>query len=231
MIRRTEFFNPSTDQEKRIDDLLSLQQRLIDAPETLTEAERYLLSRLERELAVLASGEEQNQELSTRVKRERLQEVLQRNTLLGDVQLKQSEAIGIDLMKIIESPGAEEDLLLEEGDVLVIPKKLETVRLRGKLLYPTTVRYEEGLSLKHYIDRAGGFDNRARKGRTYVIYANGKVERTRHFLFFRSYPKAAPGAEIIVPSRPLKPNLSPQEIVGITSGLATVALLISQINF
>ncbi len=231
LIRKTEFFEEPSEDQRQVDDLLKLRQKLLEEPESLSESELFLLSRIEKELELLSSDDNPNEKLSDFAKRERLQEILQRNSLLGDVQLKQAEAIGIDLAKILSSPGSIEDLLLEEGDVLIIPKKVETVRLRGKLLYPTTVRFEEGKSLKYFIDNAGGFDSRAKRSRTYVIYANGRVARTKRFLFFRSYPKAAPGAEIIVPSKPIKPVLGPQELIGITSGLATLALLLSQINF
>lgn len=231
LIRKTEFFEEPSEDQRQVDDLLKLRQKLLEEPESLSESELFLLTRVEKELELLSPEDNQNEKLSDFAKRERLQEILQRNSLLGDVQLKQAEAIGIDLAKILESPGSIEDLLLEEGDVLIIPKKVETVRLRGKLLYPTTVRFEEGKSLKYFIDNAGGFDSRAKRSRTYVIYANGRVARTKRFLFFRSYPKAAPGAEIIVPSKPIKPVLGPQELIGITSGLATLALLLSQINF
>ena len=119
---------------------------------------------------------------------------------------------------------------LEEGDVLVIPKRSETVRLRGKLLYPTTSRFVEGKSLKYYINNAGGFDYRAKKKGTYVVYANGEVARTKSLLFMKFYPKAAPGAEVIVPTKPLKIPIRLQDVIGITSGLATLALVISQIS-
>lgn len=231
LIRRTEFYEGTTETQQKIEDLQALRNRLLEDPESLTEAEQFLLRRLEGEVALLSLDSDNNQELSESAKRNRLEEVLQRNSFLGDVKLKQSEAIGIDLAAIVRNPGSAQDLLLEEGDILIIPRKAETVSLRGKLLYPTTVRFEQGKSLKYYINSAGGFDNRAKKGRTYVIYANGRVDRTRHFLFFRSYPKPEPGAEIIVPSRPIKPALGPQELIGITSGLATLALLLSQINF
>lgn len=231
LIRRTEFYEGNTEREQKIANLERLRNRLLLNGENLTEAEQFLLARVDAELALLADNQEDNQELSDFAKRERLEEILSRNSFLGEVKVKQVEAIGIDLDKIVSNPGSAQDLLLEEGDILIVPRKTETVSLRGKLLYPTTVRYENGKSLKYYINSAGGFDNRAKKGSTYVIYANGKVARTRRFLFFRSFPKVEPGAEIIVPSRPIKPNLGPQEIVAITSGLATVALLISQINF
>ena len=230
LIRRTEFYDGVSEAEQQRANLEKLRDRLV-ASESLTEAEQYLLTRVETELSLLAAGGNGNQQLSDFAKRDRLEEIIQRNSLIGDVQIKQSEAIGINLEAILASPGSKEDLLLEEGDILIIPRRAETVSLRGKLLYPTTVPYEEGYGLKYYINSAGGFDNRAKRNGTYVIYANGKVARTRTFLFFKSYPKPEPGADIIVPAKPIKPGLGPQEIIAITSGLATVALLVSQINF
>jgi len=230
LIRKTEFFENGSDVEKRIDDLLELQERVQSEPGTLTESQVLLLERIEENLARLEAQSESNQTLSSFAKRERLKEILERNSLLGDKAFKQAEAIGIKLNEILSNPGSSSDLLVQEGDVLIIPKKTEMVRLRGKLLYPTTVRYEEGRSLKYYINSAGGFDTRAKKNGTYVVYANGEVARTKRFLWFKFYPKAARGAEIIVPTKPLKIPVRIQDVVAITSGIATLALVINQIS-
>ena len=72
-------------------------------------------------------------------------------------------------------------------------------------LYPTTVRYIAARGLKYYINSAGGFDIKAKRSGTYVVYANGDVARTKKFLFFNFYPKAEPGCEVIVPKKPVKP--------------------------
>lgn len=230
LIRKTEFYEEPTDIERQIDDLINLQEKFNKSPDLLTEAELAMLSRIESNISELERRNESNQNLSNYAKRERIKEVIERNVLTSNIQLKQAEAIGIDLQSIIDSPGSISDLLLEEGDVLIIPKKSETVRLRGKLLYPTTSRFVDGKSLKYYINNAGGFDFRAKKKGTYVVYANGEVARTRGFLFMKFYPKPAPGAEIIVPTKPLKVPVRLQDVIGITSGLATLVLVISQIN-
>ena len=230
LIRRTEFFEEETDIEQQIDDLVQLQKRLEIEPESLTESEYLLVTRIEQNLVRLEEQNQNNQSLSNFAKRERLKEILEKNSLLGNSQFKQAEAIGIKLAQILNKPGSSVDLLIQEGDVLIIPKKTETIRLRGKLLYPTTVRFEKGKSLKHYINSAGGFDSRAKRNGTYVVYANGEVARTKRFLWFKSYPKAAMGAEIIVPGRPLKIPIRIQDVVAVTSGLATLALVVSQIS-
>lgn len=230
LIRKTEFYEEPSDIEKQIDDLVRLQEKFDRSPELLTEGELAMLSRIEEDIKDLEQRNESNQSLSSYAKRERIKEVIERNALTSNIQLKQAEAIGIDLQSIINNPGSVSDLLLEEGDVLIIPKRSETVRLRGKLLYPTTSRYVEGKSLKYYINNAGGFDFRAKKKGTYVVYANGEVARTRSILFMKFYPKPAPGSEIIVPTKPIKIPVRLQDVIGITSGLATLALVISQIS-
>lgn len=230
LIRKTEFYSEPTDIEKQINDLERLREKFDRSPELLTESEMALLNRIEQNINDLEKRKESNQNLSNFAKRERIKEVIERNALTSNIQLKQAEAIGIDLQDILDNVGSVSDLLLEEGDVLIIPRKSETVRLRGKLLYPTTSRYVEGKSLKYYIDNAGGFDYRAKKKGTYVVYANGEVARTKSFIFFKFYPKPAPGAEVIVPTKPLNIPVRLQDVLAITSGLATLALVINQIS-
>lgn len=230
LVRRTEFYDEVSDSESRIDELLKLKERINSDTATSTETETLLNERIEGEINRLSSQKISNQSLSSFTKKERLRDIVQKNDLLGDVKFSQAEAIGINLKRILSNPGSTDDLLIQEGDILLIPKKTETVRLRGKLLYPTTVQYEKGKSLRHYINAAGGFDNRAKRNGTYVVYANGRVARTRQFLFFKSYPKVEPGTEVIVPTKPLKIPFRIQDVVAVTSGLATLALVISQIS-
>ncbi len=99
------------------------------------------------------------------------------------------------------------------------------------MLHPSTVRYQKNKSLKYYIDNAGGFENRAKKSKTYVIYPNGEIRRTKKILFFNAYPKVKPGSEIIVPLKPKRNSVGVAGIAGITSGIATLVLAISQIKF
>ncbi|MFT6217129.1 MAG: protein involved in polysaccharide export with SLBB domain [Roseivirga sp.] len=231
LLRKTEFFEDQTDLQARILELENLLKRYEAEDGSLSEAELAQVGRINQQLASLQSDDTENKNLSSLAKRERLQEIVQRNTLFGDVKLNSSDAIGINLKAIIENPKSGYDLILQEGDVLIIPKRQETVRLRGRVLYPTTVVYQESKSAKHFINQAGGFSNRAQKRNTYVIYANGSVAKTKRFLFFKTYPNVEPGAEIIIPAKPPKFPVAISEIVGITSGLATLALLISQINF
>lgn len=136
------------------------------------------------------------------------------------------QAIGINLSRILRNPYGFDDLILEEGDILTIPKELQTVRLNGALLYPVTTRYQNRLNLKGYVAQAGGFANNASKSNVFVVYANGSVDQTRNYLLFRSYPRIEPGAEIIVPLKPERPARTLQETIAISSALTSLGLII-----
>jgi hypothetical protein len=145
------------------------------------------------------------------------------------VEIKTTEMIGIDLEAILKNPKGKEDLILIEGDVLSIPKELQTVRMRGELLFPTSTRFQKGAGFRQYISKAGGFTDRSRKGRAYVVYANGDVSRTKKLFFFSLYPSVEPGAEIIVPQKPEREGMTAQGWIGIGTSLATLGLLINQL--
>jgi hypothetical protein len=126
----------------------------------------------------------------------------------------------------MEQPGSKFDLLLKDNDRLIIPKELQTVRLSGALLFPITVRYDESYNFGKYIAMSGGFSGNAKKKKTYVIYANGSVDKTKSFMGIKNYPEVAPGAEIVVPQKQPRDKMSTGEILGITSALSSVALII-----
>lgn len=153
--------------------------------------------------------------------------ILQRQ--LESIAFKKSERVGIDLEKILSSPHSEYDLLLNDGDTLIIPKQLQTVRVNGEVLYPTLVRYSASSTFKDYINGAGGFSDRSARKRSYVVYANGSVKGTNSFLLFRSYPKIKPGAEIFVPIKREKERLRTIEMVSIGTALVTMLAILSQV--
>ena len=230
LIRLTEFAEIQSDLDKKIASLNDLKKKIINKSGSLTESEILLLQRIEEDVKNLDNQKNDNQKLSSYAKTERINEIVKRNSVSTDIPISKSEAIGIDLESIIKSPGSKSDLLLKEGDVIIVPKKLETVRLRGELLYPTTVRFLNGKSLKYYIDSSGGFDSKAKRSGTYVVYANGDVARTKRFLLFNIYPKAEPGCEVIVPKKALKNPIAANQLLNFTTGLATLILAINQIN-
>jgi protein involved in polysaccharide export with SLBB domain len=226
LIRRTEFFNSESEQLRAQRNLENLRMRLEEDPNN-SEAQSELLQRLFKDLPKVASPVESQ---LAKTKKESLDQIAAETPGFA-VKLKETEAVAINLESIMTWPGSEEDLLLEEGDILSVPKLLQTVRMRGDVVYPTTLRHESGRTLKHYINGAGGFERRANRKQTYVIYANGAVKRTKGFLGIRSYPPVEPGAEVIVPTKGPRIPLRLGEVVGITTGLATLGLVISQINW
>jgi len=229
LIRLTEFAESDSDVQKKINDLRNLKNK-VSNKEVLSESDVSLIERLDTDLKNLDLEKNNNQNLSSYAKKERISEIVKKNTISNDIPISKSEAIGIDLESIVKSPGSKSDLLIQEGDIIIIPKKLETVRLRGELLYPTTVRFLNGRSLKYYINSSGGFDNKAKRSGTYVVYANGDVARTKKFLFFNLYPKIEPGSEVIVPKKSLKNPIATSQILNFTTGLATLILAINQIK-
>lgn len=137
-----------------------------------------------------------------------------------DVDATKKSSIGIDLRRILENPGSTEDMILQDGDIIRIPKRLETVRVQGEVLYPTTVKYFDRNNFMNYVSKAGGFTKRSLKSKSYVLYANGSVDRTRRFLFINIYPKVAPGSEIIIPQ---KTTTAVQQLAQAQNLFATIA--------
>lgn len=144
-----------------------------------------------------------------------------RNTVERKMQL-----LGIQMDEILTHPGSKYDLLLEEGDVIRVPKKQQTVQMFGEVYFPKKVRFDKNYTFRDYVRGAGGFTGQALKRRSYIVYSNGEVRSTRKALFFNSYPKVKPGAEIYVPARKIRSGLSSGEAVGIASALASLALVI-----
>ncbi|PSL48958.1 protein involved in polysaccharide export with SLBB domain [Chitinophaga niastensis] len=136
------------------------------------------------------------------------------------------QLLGINLDQIMIKPGSKYDLLLEEGDVIKVPKKLQTVQLFGEVYFPKKVRFDREYSFREYIRGAGGYTASALKRRSYIVYANGEVKNTRKVVFFNKYPKVRPGAEIFIPSKRNHKGLSGQEVLGISTGVASIALII-----
>ncbi|MBD2756612.1 SLBB domain-containing protein [Spirosoma sp. BT704] len=145
----------------------------------------------------------------------------------SEISPNKLEPIDINLKKILANPGSSEDILVQEHDILRIPKLLETVRVQGEVQLPKTVKYRTGQTFQDYIGDAGGFTTRSQRRRSFVVYANGSVDRTRKFMFFNIYPRVEPGSEVIVPRRSTTP-LTPQQLLSSTAG--TISSLLSVIG-
>jgi protein involved in polysaccharide export with SLBB domain len=137
--------------------------------------------------------------------------------------------VGIDLERILENKGSDIDMYLREGDQLMIPSKRQTVKVSGMVIKPSLIQFKEGQGLKAYVEKSGGFAETSKKANIYVAYANGDIKTVKHFLFFKRYPKLAPGATIFVPAKTVKEKMSTAEIMGITTSIATLGILIQTI--
>lgn len=127
--------------------------------------------------------------------------------------------VGIDLQKTVENPGSTYDFVLQAGDELNVPEYQSTVQISGQVLFPNTVVFVPGKKMKYYIEQAGGYNQKAKKGDTYVVYMNGSVAKAKG-----STP-IEPGCRIVVPEKENKkfdwtPVLS---IIGTLSSLTSVA--------
>jgi protein involved in polysaccharide export with SLBB domain len=140
--------------------------------------------------------------------------------------------IAIDINQIMNKPGSEQDLVLRDKDEIVIPKTDNRVKISGGVLRPTNIVYRNGLRIGECISAAGGISEYARRGRAYVVYANGKSKRTMHFGVFRINPTIKPGAEVVLPETDVKKEKALTSIIQFTtiiaqigSVLATLAIL------
>lgn len=141
---------------------------------------------------------------------------------VDEVKEESEESIGIELVKAMDYVGTPTDMLLQDGDIIRIPKEPQTVRMQGEVLYPTSTRYLDGMPFKHYISESGGFTDQSARKRSYIVYANGSVDRTRKLLgLFNIYPKVEPGAEIIVPRLNVRQGAT-QQLVQTIIALSTV---------
>lgn len=134
-----------------------------------------------------------------------------------------SELVAIELGKVLQYPGSEADLFLNNGDRVFIPEFMQTVKITGSIQNPYSITYQTGKSAKYYIDRSGGFNSDAHKKKTYVRYANGTTNVTKGFIIKR-YPDVQPGSQIIVPQKPEKNAGDTGKWLAIASTLASIAL-------
>ena len=131
--------------------------------------------------------------------------------------------VGINLDMAMAHPGSNYDVVLREGDRIVVPEYSGTVKISGEVMAPTTVAFRDKEKLDYYIDQAGGWGNNAKKGQTYIVYMNGTVAKASR------KNKPMPGCEIIVPTKAKTNKLTVAEMVAIGSGTASIATMIATI--
>ena len=130
--------------------------------------------------------------------------------------------VGIELDKAIADPSSDANIVLREGDRLILPQYTATVKINGAVMYPNTVAYKKGKKAKYYINAAGGFAQNARKSNAYIIYMNGMVGKVSEGA------KVNPGCEIVVPTK-LSRKMSIAETISLGSGITSIAAMIATI--
>jgi protein involved in polysaccharide export with SLBB domain len=166
-----------------------------------------------------------NAERSARINRLKRSYKDSTNITADTTQLR-NNFVGIELDKILKSPGSKTDLLLENGDVIRVPKQQQVVRVNGQVLYPSAVVFDKSKSFNDFVSNAGGYGPDALRRGAYVVYPNGTVKGTRKFLFFNNHPSVKPGSEIYVPKKSESKGNTAQTILGFTTGLASLGAII-----
>ena len=131
--------------------------------------------------------------------------------------------VGIQLDKAIENPGSDYDMILRDGDRIIVPQYINTVKISGDVLYPNTVLYKKGEKAKYYVDQAGGFGSNAKKSHTYIVHMNGTVNQ------MGKGDRPTPGCEIIVPTKPARDATKLTQYLAIGTSTASIATMIATI--
>jgi protein involved in polysaccharide export with SLBB domain len=102
---------------------------------------------------------------------------------LGQVQIAQNANKG--------------DMLLENGDILRIPRNESLVLVSGEVLFPNAVAYQAQLRLSDYIQRSGGFTQSADDSRVVIAKRDGRFEQVDTDRWLPSGP-ILPGDQVLV---------------------------------
>lgn len=138
---------------------------------------------------------------------------------MDKIDLADQATVGIDLEKAIANPGSPYDFVLQEGDLLVVPELQSTVKIQGEVLFPNTVVYSPGKKLSYYIQQAGGYSQKAKKNKTYIVYMNGNATKAKG-----STP-IEPGCQIIVPTKPDGKEFDWNKVLTIATALGSMATM------
>ena len=130
--------------------------------------------------------------------------------------------VGINLKEAVEKPGGAADIVLRDGDRIIVPVFTNTVKINGEVMFSNTTPFVKGKNLKYYIEKAGGYSQRAKKSKAYVVYMNGSVAKAKK----RSSKLVQPGCEIVVPARQQREGLTATEILSLGSTSASLATVV-----
>jgi len=161
---------------------------------SIKEQEQEQLARLSTELRRdIASKSFQNSVSSNTLSYDEM------NMLLND--LASVEAVGrlvIDLPLIVEN---KQNLVLQDGDVLYVPSKRDSISVIGEVNYSTSHLYKTGVSVDDYIGLSGGLKERADEDSIYIIKANGsvKIPDAGGWFTANNTEQLEPGDTIVIP--------------------------------
>jgi hypothetical protein len=150
-------------------------------------------------------------------------------------QLKATKAVGrlvIDLNGVLSGgTGSSSDIVLRDGDQLLIPKMKQEVTVIGEVQSSTSHFYREHLTRDDYIGLSGGVTRKADRGRVYIVRADGSVISSESAGWFRRSGQVAmrPGDTIVVPLDTERMPALPmwQAVTGILYNLAIAAAAVN----
>ena len=153
------------------------------------------------------------------------------DTLLEKAEKQLSnDQLELRLEEILRKPGTIYDYILKDGDNIIIPEISQEVHVSGEVLNPISLAFEEGRNMKYYINRSGGFSQRAKKGKVFIIYSDGTTQVTHNFMW-HNYPPLQPGCQIIIPKKPEKEKIDQSsKWLAITSTMASLLIAISYLK-
>ena len=182
----------------------------------VNEAER---ARLE-EIAKMRKEEKERLMQETAINNQRsVGEMVQVVNMEEVTEIPDTYPVGIELDKALSNPGSDDDIVLREGDRIIIPTYNGTVKIDGEVMYPNTVAFKDGKNAKYYINQAGGYNRYAKKNMAYVIYMNGTVAKVS------DGAKIRPGCEIVVPQKAMNRKAGLSEYLAIGSTAAAIATM------
>lgn len=170
--------------------------------------------------AVLKKAKEEAEQMEIEAAKENKKIDLKDSEKIKKFEIPEFYSVGIELDKALANPGCDADIVLREGDKIIVPQYNETVKINGAVMYPNTVGFQKGKKAKYYINQAGGFSEKAKKSQTYIVYMNGTIAKVSQ----NAKPK--PGCEIVVPEKEIN-KMTIAEKMTIGTSVASIATMIA----
>lgn len=170
--------------------------------------------------AVLKKAKEEAEQMVIEAAKENKKIDLKDSEKIKKFEIPEFYSVGIELDKALANPGCDADIVLREGDKIIVPQYNGTVKINGAVMYPNTVGFQKGKKAKYYINQAGGFSEKAKKSQTYIVYMNGTIAKVSQ----NAKPK--PGCEIVVPEKEIN-KMTIAEKMTIGTSVASIATMIA----